>query len=133
MIASNLLSPWRSAAFALGMLLAIPAAQADWHGGGGGGWHGGGGGWHGGGEGWHGGWGWGPGVTFGFPFFVPPPAYYYPPPVYYPPPAYYPPPYFPPRPYPYGYAPGPYGSAAPPTVYSSNNCGTPDDPKACTR
>ena len=36
-------------------LLAAPAAHADWHGHGGGGWHGGGGGWHGGG--WHGG-GW---------------------------------------------------------------------------
>jgi hypothetical protein len=98
-------------------LLAAPAAHADWHGHGGGGYHGGGyhgGGWHGGG--YHGGWH-GPGVAgaviglgaaaviggviasqaYAPPppvYYAPPPAYYAPPPGYYaPPPGYYPPGY----------------------------------------
>jgi hypothetical protein len=93
------------------LILAVPAAHADWRGGGGGGWHGGGGwnggGWRGGGGwgwrssgwGWRGGgWGccWRGGVFIGLapPVFFPPPVYYAPPPVYYPPPYYGP----------YGYA-----------------------------
>jgi hypothetical protein len=98
------------------LAVAAPAANADWHGGGGG-WHGGGGwnggGWHGGGGGgwgWHGGGGWGwhggswaccwrNGIFIGVapPVYAPPPAYYYPPP------AYYPPPYYPYYQAPYGY------------------------------
>jgi hypothetical protein len=118
----------------LAMALSLSGAQAAWHGGGGG-WHGGGGwGWHGGG-GW--GWGWGPGVAFGLAlppiYYPPPPAYYYPPPAYYRPP------------YPYGYAPGYYGYGGQSPYYSTypaygmsmrldpNNCGTPDEPKPCSR
>ena len=104
-------------------LLAAPAAHADWHGHGGGGWHGGGwhgGGWHGGG--WHGGYR-GPGVAGAIvglgaaaviggviasqAYAPPPPVYYAPPPAYYAqPPGYYAPPpayYAPPPSYPSGY------------------------------
>lgn len=144
----------RLAAIVLVFAIALPVtnAQAQRHGGwSGGGWHGGGGwGWHGGGWGGGWGWGWGPGVAFGFGlppiYYAPPPAYYYPPP-YYPGPAYYPSPpgYYPPQPYPYGYAPGYYGSGGPAGAYNAypgygvpvrrdpNNCGTPDEPKPCTR
>jgi len=108
---------------AAGLLLAAPAAHAEWrgHGGGHGEWHGGGRGeWHGGGHG-HG----GPGVVGALlglgaaavvggviasqVYAPPPPVYYAPPPVYYgPPPVYYAPPpvyYAPPQP---GYYPGGY-------------------------
>lgn len=98
-------------------LLAAPAAQADWHRGGYGGFRGGYGGfrgWHGGDRGWRGP-GFGPviaGTVLGLgagaliggalaprPYYPPPPVYYAPPPVYYapPPPVYY---YGPPA---YGY------------------------------
>ena len=116
-----------------------------WRGLRGGGWHGGGGwGWRG------GGWGWWPGLALGLAIppliYAPPPAYYYPPPAYYPGPAYYPPPpaYSAP-PYRYGYAPGypSYGGSASynggypgygmSMTMSPNNCGTPDEPRACTR
>ena len=132
MITSKTRFLFRSMAAVLTMALSLSGAQAAWHGGGGG-WHGGGWGWHGGGWGW----GWGPGVAFGLTlppiYYAPPPAYYYPPPAYYPPP------------YPYGYAPGSYGYGGQAPDYSRypaygmsmrrdpNNCGTPDEPKPCTR
>jgi len=94
--------PVAAVVFAGLLAVAAPAANADWHGGGGG-WHGGG--WHGGGGwGWHGGGCcWRNGVFIGIapPVYAPPPAYYYPPPAYYPPP-YYPQPYYPSYPS-YGY------------------------------
>jgi hypothetical protein len=142
---------WQRAIIVFVAATALPlcAAQAQWRGGG----------WHGGGWGWRGpGWGWGglslglavPPLYFGWPYYYPPAAYY-PPPYAYPPPAYYPPAY----PYPYGYrpnayTPGYYGYANPPTPYPGaqayarqgyqpptaldpNNCGTPDEPRPCTR
>jgi hypothetical protein len=136
MIAQSPLCLRRPAAVALAMALSLSTAQAAWHGGGGG-WHGGGG-W-----GWRGG-GWGPGVAFGLAlpplYYAPPPAYYYPPPAFYPGSAYYLPPaaYYRP-PYRYGYAPGYYGSYNAYPGYgmsmslNPNNCGTPDEPKPCTR
>ena len=142
MFTSRTRAACRAMVIALGVLLPFSSAHAQWHGGGwhGGGWHGGG--WHGGGWGWRGGWGWHgggwgwwPGVTFGFavpPFYyAPPPAYYYPPP-YYPPAGYYPPPsaYYYPSPYRSGYAFGYHGSLS---RTDPNNCGTPDEPKPCTR
>jgi hypothetical protein len=93
MIASRL-TRYCVALFAVVAAVLVPvAADAYWHGGGGGwGWHGGGGG----GWGWHGGggWGWGGGWCCGFYFGVPPvyaappPYYYYPATPYDPPPAY---------------------------------------------
>ena len=103
-------------------LLAAPAAHAEWHRGGYGGWHGGYGGWHGGYDGWHrGGFRAGPVVAgvlgFGAGALVgsalAPRAYYAPPPVYYAPRPYYAPP---PPTY---YAPPPaYGYAAPGAYYA---------------
>ena len=100
----------RGLAIAVGALaLACGGAQAQSHGGhGGGGWHGGGGGWHGGGHvGYRGGWGfdpfWGFGIGLGLGLATAPVYYdspsvvYVNPPVYYPP-VYYPPAYYPPTP-----------------------------------
>jgi hypothetical protein len=161
MIRSDLYRLSRIAAVVFGLtaVVHLSDAQAQWRGGGHGGgwgWHGGGGwGWHGGGGwGWRGGgWGWGGGwccsFAFGFyappAYYAPPPYYYYPPPAYYPPPGYYAPPaayppsgYYPSSPY-YPPSSGHYGYGAA-TGYPSygagaavdpNNCGTPDEPKAC--